>query len=147
VGVKPDSDKDIGYLFDIVLHMQDDYSGLVTKSRAAEMKKGDRLKMVTWPSFAPIAAGYATGKRETLIEEDAASADEASQEQLRDEFQDRELVEQFVNDWKGQGAQVSDILAALKVSKLSQWTKGRAAAIKEMRVYVGLDKPLSQNAS
>jgi hypothetical protein len=147
VGVKPDSDKDIGYLFDIVLHMQDDYSGLVTKSRAAEIKKGDRMKTVTWSTFAPIAAGYATGKQETLIEEEDASADEATQERLRDEFQDRDLVEQFVNEWKGQGAQVSDILAALNVSKLSQWTKGRAAASKEMRIYTGIDKPLSKHAS
>jgi hypothetical protein len=147
VGVKPDSDKDIGYLFDIVLHMQDDYSGLITKSRASEIKKGDRIKTVKWDVFAPISAGYATGKHETLTEDDAASADEAGRELLRDEFQDRDLVEAFVAEWKGQGAQISDIQAALKVSKLGQWMQGRAAANLEMRAYMGLDKAKGTKAS
>lgn len=141
VGVKPDSDKDIGYLFDIVLHMQDDYSGLVTKSRAAEIKKGDRLKTVTWSAFSPIAAGYATGKTESLSEEDAVSAAEATRDQLRDEFQDRQIVEGFVSHWTERGASVKDIISALKVDKWSQWTLGLAAAHQAMRAYLG-DTPV-----
>lgn len=147
VGVKPDSDKDIGYLFDIVLHMQDDYSGLVTKSRPAEIKKGDRLKTVHWDVFAPISAGHAVGKVERLTEDDAAVQTEATAEQARDEFQDQDLVKAFIQDWKERDAQVSDMLAALEVKKFSEWIGGRAAANAAMRAYMGLDAPKAVKAS
>jgi hypothetical protein len=147
VGVKPDSDKGIGYLFDIVLNMQEDYSGLVVKSRAAQFKRGDRIKTVNWSAFEPLVADMSTGKAETLTEDDAVSADEAVREQHRDEFQDREIVEAFVAEWKAQGAQISDIQAALQVKKLGQWTQGRDAAKKAMRKYMGLDQAAPTIAS
>lgn len=146
VGVKPDSDKDIGYLFDIVLHMQDDYSGLVTKSRAMEMKKGDRLKTVHWKAFEAIAGGYATGRTETLAEEEAVSADEAVREGHRDEFQDRETVEKFVALWKREGVSVSELQAALNVRKFSEWMQGRDAAHQAVRDHLASasDTPMAE---
>lgn len=139
VGQKPDADRDITYPFDFIIHMQKDRSGIVVKSRGAELGEGQRLKAVNWDVFAPFANAYAVGKTGTQVDEDSAVQGETVRELHREEFQDRELVEKFVSEWKGQGAQVSDITKALNVSKLSQWVGGVAAANTAMRVYMGLE--------
>lgn len=141
VGMKPDSDGQMAYIFDFVIHLQADHSGRVVKSRGADLGEGQRLKAVTWAVFEPFARAYENGARERLTEDDSAVAAETDHEIKRDEFQDRDAVATFVAEWKAQGASIQDITNALQVDKLSQWTLGIAAARTALRAYMGLDKP------
>lgn len=60
VGVKPDADKSLSYVFDFVLQMNRDKSGTVIKSRGRDIApEGGVIKRVTWDIFAPVL-GYAT---------------------------------------------------------------------------------------
>lgn len=52
IGVKPDSGGDIGYTFDVVVHMQSDYSGIIERETGQLMTKGNRLIAVGWAAFA-----------------------------------------------------------------------------------------------
>jgi hypothetical protein len=145
VGMKPDSDGQMAYIFDFVVHLQADHTGRVVKSRGAELGEGQRLKSVSWETFEPFARAYENGTRERLTEDDSAVAAETDHEIKRDEFQDRDTVEAFVKEWKAQGMSVKDITDALKIDKWSQWTQGVAAARAVMRDYVGADtKPETQ---
>jgi hypothetical protein len=52
IGVKPDSGGDIGYTFEMVIHMQSDYSGIIERETGQLMTKGNRLTLVGWAAFA-----------------------------------------------------------------------------------------------
>ena len=139
-GVKPDADKDIPYPFDFVIQMQKDHSGLVIKSRGAELAEKQRIKTVNWDVFRKFAEVYSSGVPDRVIDDESAILNEAEREVLREQFQDRDIVVSFVKEWNHQGAEISDIQSALGVEKLSQWTQGLNAARKAMRRYMGLDK-------
>lgn len=51
VGIKPDSGGDLGYTFDMVIHMQKDYSGIVERETGQLLTKNNRLVMVNWGVF------------------------------------------------------------------------------------------------
>lgn len=52
IGVKPDSGGDIGYTFEMVIHMQSDYSGIIERETGQLMTKSNRLVTVNWSAFA-----------------------------------------------------------------------------------------------
>ena len=54
----------------------------------------------------------------------SASTGNGSSEDLRD----KDVASRFIQRWRGQSLSDTDVLAALGVAKLSEWTKGRAAA-------------------
>jgi len=139
VGMKPDSDGQMAYIFDFVVHLQADHSGRVVKSRGSELGEGQRLKMVNWQVFEPFARAYENGTHERLTDDESAVASETDHEIKRDEFQDRDTVEKFVDGWKARGVGIKDILNALKVDKMSQWTLGVAEAHKAVRAHQGLE--------
>ena len=43
-------------------------------------------------------------------------------------LRDKDVAGRFIQRWRGQSLADTDVLAALGVAKLSEWTKGRAAA-------------------
>lgn len=137
VGVKPDSDKDMVYIFDFVVHMQADHSGRVIKSRGADLGEGQRLKTVNWAAFESFAQAYASGQQPAqMTEDESAVAAGAEAETRRDEFQDQDAVKAFVKGWQERGATIQDILMALQVDRLSQWTLGASEAHKAVRAYI-----------
>jgi len=97
-----DADKSILYAFDFIIQMSATYSGTVLFSRGDALPKGHVLPQVTFTAL------------------DAA---------LRpDDLRNVQAARAFFAHWRDQGRADADILALLKVDKISQWTAGRAAA-------------------
>ncbi len=46
----------------------------------------------------------------------------------KDDLRDKDVASRFIQRWRGQSLSDADVLAALGVAKLSEWTRGRAAA-------------------
>lgn len=132
VGTKPDADKALTYMFDFVVRFAPDHSGTVVKSRGAEIGEGQRLAQVSWLSFEKTAKEFSKGAALDQISE--ASAIEA--QTLADEFQDRERVQKFFSLWYEQGLTSTDLMAALGVSRASEWTAGEAAAHEAVKAYI-----------
>jgi hypothetical protein len=88
-GQKPDSDKALSRVFDFVVRMNPDHSGVVLKSRGTDIL-GEKsiIKKVNWSAFEPVANQYLTGVTqqthdderdiEKLAEEIRASEPEAA---------------------------------------------------------------------
>jgi hypothetical protein len=53
---------------------------------------------------------------------------EAPKPQASDDLSDRDVASRFIQRWRSQSLSDSEVLAALGVAKLSEWTKGREAA-------------------
>ena len=51
IGTKPDSGGDLGYTFDMVIHMNADYSGTVERETGQLLTKNNRLITVNWTAF------------------------------------------------------------------------------------------------
>jgi hypothetical protein len=144
IGVKPDADKKLIYAMDFVLHMNPDHGATVEKSRGVVLGKDGKLTIVDWSVFEPVANLYVQGEEVPKYESDEeAAAREA------DNLQIRENAEAFVLHWRGQGLTDLDILAALGVKKISEWTKGRALADKVIPAWVEeqLSAPKAKEAS
>jgi hypothetical protein len=47
---------------------------------------------------------------------------------VSEDLRDKDVASRFIQRWRGQSLSDTDVLAALGVAKLSEWTKGRAAA-------------------
>lgn len=131
VGVKPDADKSLAYSMDFVLRLQADHSAVVEKSRGALVGgKDGLLPSVSWSVFDPVAAAYTAGESVPHLSDDEAAAREA------DSLQQRENAAAFVTHWRGQSLTDADILAALGVSKISEWSSGRKAADAAVQAYL-----------
>lgn len=131
IGTKPDLDKSVKYMFDYVLQMNADHSATVVKSRGSEIKS---LKNPTWKDFEKLANLFVVGEEAPVTsEEDAAEAE--SKLDAAKEFQDRGVVTSFFQYWNGNGVTNDDVLAALGVTKASEWTQGRTEADKAVRVW------------
>lgn len=130
VGVKPDADKALMYIFDFVIHMNPDHSGSIVKSRGVDFAKNGKLPQVNWAAFEAIAGAYTDGS--TVRQE---NDDDASTRQAND-LRDKDVATEFITHWRGQSLSNADVLAALGVSKLSEWTQGRDAADKAVNTWI-----------
>lgn len=134
VGVKPDSDKALLYIFDFVVHMNPDHSGDVIKSRGVALGTNGYLDKVDWSVFEPIAMPYQSGSTLTYESEDAAA--ERDMQHDANDMRDVDVARAFFNGWKDKGISQSDILAALNVSRLSEWVQGVDAANQAVDSYI-----------
>lgn len=141
-GVKPQADKNLVYMMDFVLRLNQNHSATVEKSRGVELVKGGTLPSVNWDTFEPIAAGFSSGATIPHESDEEAALREA------DSLQVRENAEAFVMHWRGQSLTDADLLAALKVDKISQWVKGRPAADAAVKEYIAaqVDRPAAPKA-
>lgn len=116
VGTKADADKSVLYPFDFVIQMGDGFTGTVIETRGQALPKGYQLKTVTYEFLAA-----------TLLSDDLRNVQEARA---------------FFTHWKNAGMSQEDILAALAVDKISQWTQGRAAADAAVERFRTHGKPM-----
>jgi hypothetical protein len=58
------------------------------------------------------------------------------QQQPDGNLRDKDEAARFIQHWRGQSLADSEVLAALGVTKLSEWTKGRAAADRAVDAWV-----------
>lgn len=130
VGVKPDADKKLIYMMDYVLRFNPDHSADVEKSRGITLGEGNHLKSVKWSDFEPVANLYVSGDKQDYED------DEKAAERELDSLQDKETAATFIGHWRGQGISDKDVLAALGVSRLSEWLQGRSAADKAVNLYI-----------
>lgn len=139
VGVKPDADKALVYVFDFVVRLTADRVGLVEKSRGLELAQGGRVERVTWSAFAPAAEAFTAGESLTYQSEGDAAAREA------ESLADKAVAQDFYDHWSGQGLTSADMLKALNVDRFGEWTAGRAAADKAVAEWLQsqLAKPAS----
>lgn len=140
VGVKPDADKNLVYSMDFVVRLTPDHAGIVEKSRGVTVGQNGRLQKVDWSVFEPISNLYVTGERQQYEDDEQAAAREA------DNLGNRDVAEEFMRHWYGQSLTNSDVLAALRVSRISEWQHGRAAADKAVQKYLAeqMDTPKAQ---
>lgn len=129
VGVKPDCDKKLPYLFDFVIRLQADHSGIVEKSRGFNLPQ--HLPRVDWSVFAPVLEGTQSGERLQTLKSDAATAEDEA-----DNMASEDVAGAFWSYWQGQGMTASDVREALGVQKVTDYKKGRKAADEAMSVYV-----------
>ena len=62
------------------------------------------------------------------------------------EFQDRETVAAFVDEWRAFGLQISEITGALNVKRMGERTGGLAAAHEAVRAYINTKPPVLDEA-
>mgnify|MGYP002413540852 CR=1 FL=1 len=130
VGQKPDADRDLVYMMDFRLRMQPDFSAIVEKSRGATLGKSDHLPRVDWSVFEVIAAAFTDGQRQDYEDDEQAATRQAN------DLRNREVAEQFVAHWRGQGLTNTDLLSALNVKRLSEYEGGRALADTQVQTYI-----------
>jgi hypothetical protein len=137
VGVKPDADKKLIYMMDFVVHFNNDHSAVVEKSRGVVLGKAGALPRVTWAEFESVAAGFATGETVTTTDETGEAEAEA------DDLRNRSNAEEFVRHWRAKSLSDLEMLAALNVTRFSEWTQGRAKADKAVEAYIAaqIDMP------
>ena len=129
VGVKPDCDKKLPYLFDFVIRLQADHSGIVEKSRGFNLPQ--HLPRVDWSVFTPVLEGTQSGERLQTLKSDAATAEDEA-----DNMASEDVAGAFWSYWQGQGMTASDVREALGVQKATDYKKGRKAADEAMSAYV-----------
>jgi hypothetical protein len=130
VGVKPDADKKLVYMMDFVVRFQNDHSAVVEKSRGVVLGKAGVLPKVSWADFETIAAGFADGKKIEAEDENSAAEEEAI------DLRNLDNAKAFVAHWRAQGLSDGDMLAALNVTRFSEWTQGRVRADEAINVYI-----------
>lgn len=130
VGTKPDADKKLIYMMDFVVYLNTDHSGQIEKSRGIVLGKNGLLPKVDFEAFEDAANAYVQGEK--LDYED----DEQSAEKELDSLQNRENAVEFFRHWREQSLSDPDILKALGVERVSEWTQGRAAADKRINEYI-----------
>jgi hypothetical protein len=130
-GVKADADKALSYVFDFVLRFSPDHTATVIKSRGAALGEQQRLSVVHWQVFEEMALACSQGETIRVQSEDDAVESAA----LAEEFQDRDIVTRFFEAWHAHGLATRDILAALGVTRASEWRYGLAAADEAVNAY------------
>lgn len=140
VGQKADADKTLPYIFDFVIRMNPDHTGTIVKSRGLDsLGQNQRLPKVNWEAFAPIAQFYTDGTQNKQID------DEKEAELLAEDMRDKDVATAFFKFWREQSLSDYQILDALKVTKLSDWTQGKAAA--DAAVKDWLQKQIDKQSS
>ncbi len=109
VGVKPDADKTLVYIFDFIVRMTPDHKGVVEKSRGMVLGANGNLPKVGWEAFELAAKAYTTGQQ-TQQQSDAEASD-LEAEALKSMTEDE--AKQLVAYWQGQGVTVPEMLIAL----------------------------------
>lgn len=132
IGVKPDADKSLQYLFDFVVRFNTDHSAVVTKSRGAELGEQQRLQAVNWIVFEKTASAFNKGAVVEITSDETA----IEAERLAAEFQDKEVVTQFFEKWYAESVNMTDILAALGISRAGEWKGGLDAANKAVHAHI-----------
>ena len=117
IGTKPDSDRKVGHVFDFVINMQPDHSGIVVKSRGIGFE--GRIQRVHWDVFAPAANEFSIG---SLLPERDSDDDAAVSE--AESMSNQDVVTQFVRDCQARGVSTKDLLQALGVEKFSKYERG-----------------------
>lgn len=130
VGTKPDADKKLVYMMDFVVRLDANHSGQIEKSRGIDLGKNGMLPKVDWEIFEEAANAYVEGEK--LDYED----DEQAAERETESLQNKENAVEFVNHWRKQSLSDAEILKALGVERISEWTTGRAAADKRIDEYI-----------
>lgn len=131
VGQKADSDKSLSYIFDFVIRMNPDHSGTVVKSRGLDtLGQSQKLPKVSWEAFKPIAEQYAQGEQRSHAD------DEKEAELLAEDLRDKDVAVAFFTFWREQSLSDNQILSALKVKKLSEWTQGKSAADAAVKLWL-----------
>lgn len=129
-GVKPDCDKSISYAFDFVIRLNPDHSGTAQKSRGITLGRNGTLPKVDWSVFEEVATAYTSGETVTVTSEDEAAEIEA------DAMTDKDIATAFINFWREKSITDKDVLTALGVSRLSEWTQGRRAADQKVQDWL-----------
>jgi hypothetical protein len=138
IGVKPDADRSLIYTFDFVIHMNNNHSGTVQKSRGVAL--GD-IKKVDWLTvFEPVSRAYTDGATVTTQDEEAAT------EATADDMRSRELAEQFVNKWRAAALSDADMLKALGVVRFGEfdWLQADALTKANRKVQTMIDTPVGK---
>lgn len=130
IGVKPEADKKMVYMMDFIIHLKADHSGDVEKSRGIVLGKDGHMGKVEWLQFQDAANMYVNGTKQTYEDDESAADREA------DSLQDRDVAFAFLTHWRGQSLSDAEVLSALKVGRLSQWTEGRKAADAAVNAFI-----------
>lgn len=107
-------------------------AGYGTLAALKEDLEGDHL------SDSPVERRNGNGHRDTRTDAQrlgsggdrrvTTTTNEAPKPQADDDLSDRDVASRFIQRWRSQSLSDSEVLAALGVTKLSEWTKGRKAA-------------------
>ncbi len=130
VGVKPDADKNLVYSMDFVVRLNADHTALVEKSRGVNLGKDGLLSAVTWNVFEPVSQAFMDGQTRQYEDDEQAAEREA------DNLQNMEVATRFIQHWRQQAVTDADVLRALGVSRLSEWTDGKAKADAAVLAYI-----------
>lgn len=131
IGVKPDADKTLRYMFDFVVQMQPDHSGVVEKSRGVNLGTNGKLARVDWSVFQPVSEQQAAGI-EVAIESD----EDAAERQADMDWDEATVREWMASHQERNSLTTGDLLKALRVSKFSEWKRGRKAADEAVSMYI-----------
>ncbi len=132
IGVKPDADKALVYIFDFIVRMTPEHTGIVEKSRGVMLGNNGHLPKVTWEVFEASAKVYTTGQRTRQQSDESAAEQEA--ESLKS--LSREDAEALVTHWRGQGLTDAQMLTALNVEKFSHFSGNRTDANTRIGVWL-----------
>lgn len=130
VGTKPDADKKLIYMMDFVVHLSADHSAQIEKSRGIILGKNGALPKVEWSAFEEAANAYIEGEKLEYKDDEQAAEEEI------DSLQNIDNAKVFVTHWRAQSLTDADILKALGVERISEWTKGRVEADKRMTAWL-----------
>lgn len=141
IGVKPDADKALPYLFDFVVRFNPDHSGLVVKSRGQQIGDSGVLRAVNWAAFEPASRTLADGDWIEHQSEEAA-VEAVVQNELDDEDTERLTrltsadAERLFRKWRAQGLSDAHILAALQVKQARQYLGDFATADAQVSAWL-----------
>jgi hypothetical protein len=82
-----------------------------------------------------FASGDDTGSSEPRIPQAVTTTPRRTSNGSED-LRDKDVASRFIQRWRGQSLSDTDVLLALGVTKLSEWTKGRAAADEAVNTWL-----------
>jgi hypothetical protein len=112
------------------------------KGGNARPKAGSQRPAPTGNTAQRPASPKAAPANDPLLQEGQAMGANISplkrdEEELpKDDLRRREGAEAFVNYWQGKSVTTSDLIAALKINRWSEWTAGRKAADAAVNAYI-----------
>lgn len=132
VGVKPDADKSLAYVFDFIIHMDDKHAGIIEKSRGLVLGDNGKLPKVDWSALEPASDSFATGTTQEQQSEGEAAEEEAEALVRLTEAEAGTLVQR----WRGEGLSNNDILKALNVGRMSEYQGNYETADKAIQDWI-----------
>lgn len=90
----------------------------------------------TGPGSAPAPRRGSTGSNGSRESAPASSAPTAGSSNGNDDLREKEVASRFIQRWRSQSLTDAEVLAALGVTKLSEWSKGRKAADEAVNTWL-----------